>query len=174
MGKSPTFPDGIGESNQRPVVGARLTVYRTVGVGVLLLAALFGVVGGAPTAERRVEAPAATMQVHVPNPIRNGMFVEWRLEVTARQPIGDAVIAVSAPLWEDLTINSLVPAASEEEFKDGAFLFHFGPLEAGERLLFKIDGQVNPPKFAGQRGAIRLLDGERELASAPIVLRVVP
>lgn len=174
MGKSTTFPDGIGESNQRPLSGARLTVFRTVLVGALLLAALFGVVGGAPTAERRVEAPAAAMSVHVPNPIRNGMYAEWRVEVEARQPIGDAVIAVSAPLWEDMTINSLVPAASEEEFKDGAFLFHFGPLEPGDRLLFKIDGQVNPPKFAGQHGAIRLLDGERELVSAPIALRVIP
>lgn len=174
MGKSTTFPDGIGESNQRPLSGARLTVFRTVLVGLVLLAALLGLVGGAPTAERRVETPAATMAIDVPNPIRNGMFVEWRIEVTARQPIGDAVIAISAPLWNDMTINSLVPAASEEEYKDGAFLFHFGALEAGERLLFKIDGQVNPPKFASQRGAIRLLDGERELMSAPIVLRVIP
>jgi hypothetical protein len=174
MRKSSTFPDGIGESNQRPVGGARLTVLRAVLVGAVLLAALFGVVGGAPTAERRVETPAAAMRVHVPNPIRNGMFVEWRVAVSARQPIGDAVIAISAPLWEDMTINSLVPAASEEKYKGGDFLFHFGPLEQGEPLLFKIDGQVNPPSLGARRGKIRLLDGERELAAMPIELKVIP
>jgi hypothetical protein len=102
------------------------------------------------------------------------MYVEWRIEAKARRPIEDAVVAIPADLWKDMTVNSLVPAATEEEYKDGEFRFHFGTLDAGESLLFKIDGQVNPPNVNRHRGTIRLLDGERPLALSPVDVKVMP
>jgi hypothetical protein len=169
---SEAMPDGIEARHADPHSSRNVAWYRVMVVGALLLAALFGLVGGSPTRPQIVRSQAVELQVHVPNPIRNGMFVEWRIHIKAKQPVADLVVAVPANLWQDMTINSLIPAASEERFANGNFLFHFGALGAGDDLLFKIDGQVNPPRMSSQQGAIRIIDGERELASAPIAMRV--
>ncbi|MEJ7776864.1 MAG: hypothetical protein WKF52_05665 [Sphingomicrobium sp.] len=176
MAKAATkrFPDGIKAEHckeRRPIWTAWI---RASLLGALLALGLFGFLGGAPTRDIRNVAEAAAMRVNLPNPIRNGMFIETRIDIAARQPIADAVVAIPADLWREITINSLVPAATEEEYKDGEFRFHFGPLEAGERLLFKIDGQINPPRFASASGRIRLLDGTRELVAVPVSLKVIP
>ena len=168
------FPDGIDRAHTRATSGSAASWIRVSIIGLLLLVGLAGWLGGGPTAERIVSNPAVEMRVHVPAPIRNGMLFEWRIAVTARAPVDDAVVAIPAVLWRDTTINSLIPAASEEEHKDGEFRFHFGPLEPGETLLFKVDGQVNPPHFQSGKGPIRLLDGERELARSMVDLKVVP
>ena len=84
------------------------------------------------------------------------------------------LIAVPVGLWREATINTMVPAPTEEEQKDGEFRFHFGPMDAGETLEFKIDGQLNPPLFGVSRGAIRLLDDDAPLAAQPTRLEVLP
>lgn len=68
----------------------------------------------------------------------------------------------------------MVPAPSEESFKDGAFRFDYGPLKPGESIDIKIDGQINPPLFAGTRGTVAVLDGERQLATIPLHITVLP
>lgn len=176
MAKAPTrpFPDGIRAEHLRERRPSRAVWIRVALLGALLLMALLGYLGGAPTREIRIAGEAAELRVHLPYPIRNGMFIESRIDIAARQPIVDAVVAIPAVLWRDMTINSLVPAASEEEYKNGEFRFHFGPLEPGERLLFKIDGQINPPRFGSVSGRIRLLDGQRELVAGPVSFTVIP
>lgn len=169
-----SMPDGIDDRHLRPRRSRYISWYRALLIGALLAAALFGLVGGQHTRPHRVTTQAVDFRVHLPNPVRNGMFVEWRIDTTARRPVADLVVAIPANLWTDITVNTLIPAASEEEFKDGEYRFHFGSLGAGKRLLFKIDGQVNPPRFTGERGNIRVLDGEQELASVPVRFRIVP
>lgn len=168
------IPDGIGPAHMQVGGGSRTSWLRVLLIAVLLVAGLAGWLGGGRTADRRADTAAAEMIVHVPSPIRNGMIFEWRIQVRARARIDDAVVAIPDQLWRDMTINSLVPAASEETHKGGEFRFHFGPLEPGETLLFKVDGQLNPPHFLRETGAIRLLDDERELARVPVELKVVP
>lgn len=168
------MPDGIDASHVDPRNSRNVILYRVSAVAVLLFAAAIGLVGGSPTREHVVRSQFVDVQVHVPSPIRNGMFVEWRISAKARKPIADLVVAIPADLWQDMTINSLIPAATEERFKNGDFHFHFGALDAGEDFLFKIDGQINPPRLASKQGSIRLLDGERELASVPVDMRVTP
>ena len=172
--QSQDFPEGIGARHTQPGKFRRLIWYRTAGIGLFLILGLAGLMGGGTTPETRVTSAAAEMTLHIPHPVRNGMVFEWRIGITAREPISDAVVAVPANLWHDTTINSMVPAASEEAFKAGEYLFHFGALRAGDTLLFKVDGQLNPPHFDRQSGNIRLLDGERELLTAPVDLKVIP
>ncbi len=102
------------------------------------------------------------------------MFFETRISAEAKRPIADAVIAIPAAMWRDMTINTLIPAAAEEEFADGEFRFHFGTLGVGQALSVKIDGQMNPPRFGSSSGRIRLLDGESEIVALPITLKVIP
>ena len=139
-----------------------------------MIAALTGVLGGSKTRALTAASPAAVLTVDTPRTMRSGLFFETRIAVEAREALADAVIALPPALWRDQTINTVVPAAESEEHKDGRFRFHYGALAAGDRLEIKIDGQINPPLTFGTRGEVALYDGERLIASIPLVIRVLP
>ncbi len=169
-----TYPQGIDESHCAPG-GHRHASWWRLGILALILGvALLGFLGGAPAPTLRAASPAATLAVTSPDRLRNGIFFETRISALAKRPIEDAVIAVPAALWRDITINTMIPAAAEEEFVGGEFRFHFGPLRPGEQLGLKIDGQMNPARLGSSGGRIRLLDGESEVIALPIELKVIP
>ena len=168
------YPQGLGERHATRAANRHASWWRIAPLSLVLLAALFGLLGGAPAPTLRTGNAAATLAVTTPDLLRNGMFFETRIAAVARAPIDDAVIAIPAALWRDATVNTLIPAATEEEFVDGEFRFHFGPRATGETLGMKIDGQMNPPRFTGASGRLRLLDGDREIAAVPLSLKVIP
>ena len=168
------YPDGIDPMHAEPRGGAWRRWIAIMLLAGVMIAALLGTFGGGKARPLIVESPGARLEVATPRTIRNGEFFETRLRVAARAPIGKTVIAVEAGLWRDMTINTMIPAPGEESFKDGAFRFDYGPLAAGETLDIKIDGQINPPLFAGTRGRIAVFDGERELTGVPLHITVLP
>ena len=143
-------------------------------LGGLLLAAGLGFLGGQPSPPKAADFGEARLVVKTPTIIRNGEFFETDLTLTARVPLEDAVITVSPALWQDMTVNTMIPAPAEESFEDGQFHFSYGPLDAGESVQVKIDGQINPPLFAGTRGQISVLDGKRRIGAMPIRIKVLP
>lgn len=169
-----SYPQGIEERHGTTQGNRHASWWRLGILAVILAVALAGFVGGAPAPTLRAASVGASLAVTTPDRLRNGMFFETRISAEAKAPIADAVIAVPAVMWRDVTVNTLIPAPAEEEFVDGEFRFHFGPLEAGEKLGFKIDGQMNPPRFGSTAGRIRLLDGEAEVVTLPISLKVIP
>lgn len=168
-------PDGISE---KMISGQRWHRHASpVSFGILALvlaAALSGLAGGQPSPPRSKDFEAARLEVKTPSVIRNGEFFETRIRIEAARDVSDAVLAVSSSLWTDMTINTMIPAAAEESYKDGAYRFSFGKLRAGETLVVKIDGQINPPLFAGTTGDIALFDGEQRLGSMPLQIKVLP
>lgn len=172
-----SYPDGIAPAHVGPATGTgheRRRWLALILLSALMIAALLGVFGGGKARSLTAASDAATLEVHTPRVIRNGMFFETQIRVTARAPVERAVIAVDATLWRDMTINTMIPAPSGESFKDGAFRFDYGQLQSGDTLTVKIDGQINPPLFAGTRGSVAVLDGERELAAIPLHITVLP
>lgn len=165
-------PDGIADEHAQD--HGRANPAPLVLLAALLFLGLAGLLGGQPDEARRAQGEDVTLSVRTPHLLRNGMVFETVVKATPKRPIGDLVIAVSAPLWREMTINTMIPAAGEESHKGGYHRFSFGPVAAGETFLFKIDGQINPPLFAGTGGAIIALDGDRELASVPVEIRVLP
>lgn len=143
-------------------------------LGGILLAAWLGVTGGQPSPPRMADFGDARLIVKTPTTIRNGEFFETDITLTAKAPIEDAVIAVTPALWHDMTVNTMIPAAVEESFEDSRFRFAYGPLDAGESLHVKIDGQINPPLFAGTEGEIAVLDGDRRIGAMPLRIKVRP
>ena len=170
------YPDGVNErlADHRPPLHRHANPFSVLVLGALLLAAMLGLLGGGRSPVERVEAPAATLTVKVPRTLRSGLFFETEVTVVAKANIADAVIAIPPSLWRDQTINSQIPAAESEEFKDGAFRFHYGPLKVGETLHAKFNGQINPPLTIGTKGAVIVLDGEREISRVPLSIRVLP
>jgi len=169
-----TYPQGI-EERHGTAHGNRHASWWRLGILALALGvALSGFLGGAPAPTLRAANHAASLAVTTPDRLRNGMFFETRISAVAKRPIEDAVIAIPAGMWRDATINTMIPAPAEEAFVDGEFRFHFGALGVGEKIGFKIDGQMNPPRFSSSSGRIRLLDGEREVVALPVTLKVIP
>lgn len=165
-------PDGITqehESNSR-----RANPWPLILLALLLGAGLTGLFGGQPPVVRQASNDMVALSVRTPETLRNGMAFETVVEVTPHRPIGDLVIAVSDGLWREMTINTMIPAAGEESHKSGLHRFSFGEVEPGETFRFKVDGQINPPLFAGTSGEVVALDGERRLASVPVRIKVLP
>lgn len=168
-------PDGIKE----PVHRARLWDRHASPISFLILgglvaAAAAGLFGGQPSPRIEADFGIAQLSVKTPKVIRNGEFFETAIDIRADAPIADATLAVESGLWRDMTINTMIPAAAEEEYKDGEYRFTYGPLEAGDTLSIKIDGQINPPLFAGNEGLIALYDGERLLGRRAFRIKVLP
>ena len=167
------YPDGIApaDADER---GAGFNWVSLAVLGAVMLAALLGAFGGGKARPLVAEAAAARLDVATPRVIRNGEFFETRIQVVAKAPIADAVIVVPASLWRDMTINTMIPAPSEEKAEKHAFRFRYGAMKPGDVLDIKVDGQINPPLFAGNSGSVGLFDGDRPIATIPVEITVLP
>ncbi len=85
-------------------------------LAILMATAMAGLLGGAPSPRFHARAAQAILSVKTPVRLRSGLFFEQTVEVRARKPIDDAVIGIGAPLWQDITINSMIPAARRRGF----------------------------------------------------------
>ena len=170
------FPDGIGEAHfeQGPPFARRTRWLALILTSAVMLAALLGAFGGAGETSAEAAAPEARLRVEAPPVARTGQYFEMRIAVAADRPLARPVLAVDEAYWRRITINTMVPAPAEESFEDGAFLFEFAPLEAGETMVFKLDAQINPSRWGDTRGAVALRDDGRVLARVPLRLRVLP
>ena len=169
-----TPPDGIRDDHIRPAEGGRrhaspLPIFVFGAVVVLGLAGLLG-----READFRAEENGVDLNVHSPEIIRNGEFFEIRVRVDSSEPIDELVIGVGEGLWEDVTVNTMIPAAAEEVHADGEFRFAFAELEPNAPFLFKVDLQVNPDILGGNDGAVTVYDGERKLATVDVSIAVLP
>ena len=169
-----TYPDGISDRHVRPVGGwlrhaspAGLLVF-----GVVVVLAFSGLLGRERTWS--AAGQTASLNVHAPEIIRNGEFFEMRVRIAADETIGELVIGVDEDLWEDMTVNTMIPAATEETSENGEVRFTFAELPAGTTFLFKIDVQVNPDIVLGNQGAVTLYDGSDELATTDLTITVLP
>ena len=168
------WPDGIGEDH----IGTRGGWARHAGplsLVVLALAMAFGLSGLAGR-ETTLTQSAGSVEAtwHAPERIRNGEFFEIRLTVEAADAIDELVIGVAASVWEDFTINTFMPAATEEASEDGELRFAFGPLEPDTAFLLKVDAQINPDAVGANRGAVTIYDGDAALLELPVSIEVLP
>lgn len=165
-------PDGISRQNERSSGGP--SPLPILFLGAILAAGLAGLFGGQSDPVREARANGTTLSIRAPTTLRNGMLFETVIEVTPTRSVGDLVIAVSDGLWREMTINTTMPAAQKESHAHGYQRFSFGKAAPGDVLRFKVDGQVNPPLFAGTSGEIAAFDGERKLVRLPVRIRVLP
>lgn len=168
------YPDGISDRHIRPVAGWRRNA-SPVGLvvfGLIVVLAFSGLLGHERTWD--AAGPAASLEVHAPEIIRNGEFFEMRVRVTSHEGIGELVVGIDEALWEDITVNTMIPAATEETSENSEARFTFAELAAGTSFLFKIDLQVNPDIVIGNEGSVTIYDGTEELATADLTITVLP
>ncbi|MGX7896391.1 hypothetical protein [Tsuneonella sp. HG222] len=167
-------PDGISEREVTPARGLPRGAVALGLLGSLLVVALAGAFGGQSSPPLVAKTELADLSVSTPAILRSGMFFETTVDVTAHADLADATIALSPSLWRSITINTSMPQAGEEEFSDKLFKLHYGPLARGEAIHLKLDGQVNPDLFLGNRGDVALFDGEREIGRIAVRVKVLP
>ncbi len=168
------LPDGIGKEHVAPRNGWRrhasplaLAVF-----GSVIVLGLTGFLGH--ERDWQSDAEGVSLTVHSPEITRNGEFFELRITVETAAAIEDLGIGVDQGLWEDMTVNTMIPAATEETGIDGEFRFTFGPIEPGTTFDFKIDLQVNPDIVGGNEGLLTVYDGDRPITSVDIGIMVLP
>lgn len=175
MGKALPYPEGIFESHLRSKNWYRYANPAAVaGIGLFLGAALVGAFGGQPHPTRVIETSSATIVLEFPERLRNGEFFEMRAKIQAKRDFTDIGLSLSSSYWRDLTINTMIPAPSEEKSERGDYVFTYGEMKAGDTLTVKIDGQINPPMFAGTKGTLKLKDSNSTVAAIPLELTVFP
>ncbi|HEY6608465.1 MAG TPA: hypothetical protein VI277_04635 [Candidatus Limnocylindria bacterium] len=166
-------PDGIGPQHldARGRRG-RASPASLVVFGAVVVLGLTGVLGH----EREWSAVegGTSLSVHMPETIRNGEFAEMRVTVVSEVEIADLKIGIEQGLWEDMTVNTMIPAATDESSADGEFRFTFGPLAAGTSFLLKVDAQTNPDIVGGNSGSITVYDGDTVLTGTDLDMRVLP
>lgn len=171
----PRYPDGLDAFHERDRPVRRMVNWiALLGLLALLVLAATGLLGGGSRPVSSARTPAADLAVKTPSVLRSGMFFEAEIQARAKQLVAKPVLAISESYWRDITINTILPAATGEKSKDGMVLLEFDAMDAGDVLTLKIDGQINPSLFAGTQGRIELRDGERRLAAIPLELTVLP
>lgn len=169
------LPDGLDEYHTQPHRGPakHASVLSVVLLGAILATAATGVLGGRTMTVARKNA-AISAAVEVPTILRNGEFFEMRIKIDARRRIEKLGIGVGSQVWRDVTLNTMVPASTQETYQNGSYLFTFGPIESGNRFVVKMDGQINPSRRGTTEGAVDILDGNTVLLSVPLRIKVLP
>ena len=170
------YPDGLAEDHlrRRGALHRHASPLSIVGLGLILAGAAAGFGGGTGATLHVADAPDGRIEVEAPATLRNGEFFEMRVRMDAVRALDDMVMAVTPALWQDITQNTMIPAAAEESFEDGWYRFSYGPQEAGAEVALQMDFQINPPLFKGRSGEIALFDGERQIATIPLSTKVLP
>jgi hypothetical protein len=167
-------PQGIEERHRQPLAGWRrhASPLSIVAFGTVVVLGLSGLLGH----ERDWIASngGTRLEVHAPEIIRNGEFLEMRVSVESDTAIGELGIGVSQVLWEDITVNTVLPAPTDETSVGGEFRLGFGPLAAGATFLLKVDMQVNPDIVGGNDGLVTVYDGDRALTQVGVSITVLP
>jgi hypothetical protein len=172
--RAQTFPDGIREKHAVPSRGLRrfASPLALVVFGSVIVLGLAGFLGH--ERDWRSEGGGVSLSVHAPEVTRNGEFLEMRITVEAARAVEDLVIGMDQSLWEDMTVNTMIPAAAEETGEDGEFRFAFGPVDGGTTFGLKVDLQVNPDIIGGNDGALTVYDGDTAITSVDIAITVLP
>jgi hypothetical protein len=170
------LPDYLELERHRDVSFRGELLARWVVLGLLASLALVALLGlvGQTTRESGASVAAAELEVSAPSHIRGGLFFQGRFTVDARDPVENATL-VLAPGWlENLSINTIEPAPSEEASRDGDLALSFGPLDPGERLVVYMQFQVNPTNVGRRSADVGLYDGDTEILTVDRTLTVFP
>jgi hypothetical protein len=159
------------DASWRSELGARRIVLGLLtAVAVAALLNVFGQEAKTSTAS----GETAELQVYAPDALRGGLFFEGRFTVTAHDALEDVVLVLGPGWAENMHINTIEPAPTEETGRDGRLTFHFGPLGAGEQLVLYMQFQVNPTNVGRRSADVALYDGDTPIVTVGRTLTIFP
>jgi hypothetical protein len=170
------LPEHLDLARHRDHKGTRELVARWVVMGLLAglaVAALLEAFGQG-SQHSSAAAERGTLEVSAPARLRGGLFFQGRFTVRAQAAIENATL-VLAPGWlENMHINTIEPAPTEEASRDGDLALSFGPLEAGDELVLFMQFQVNPTNVGRRSADVGLYDGDELIARVDRTVTIFP
>jgi len=100
----------------------------------------------------------ADLRVRAPTRLRSGLIFQARFDVVAHRQLSQPKLVLDSGWVEGITINTTEPSAMSEATRNGRVVLSFDTLDAGERLTFWIQSQVNPTTVGRRRWGVELDD----------------
>jgi len=135
--------------------------FRRTLLGLLALIpilALLNLFGQRPRTDTASSA-AAELEVYAPNQLRGGLLYMGRFTIVARQTLRKPALVLSPGWVEGMQINTVTPAPTAEESRDGKLVYRYDTIEAGAKVVVYAQFQVNPTNV-GRRSQTATLEAE--------------
>jgi hypothetical protein len=169
---SELFPDvGGGERGERRGLITRRVVMSLLAVIPLL--ALLDVFGQRPTSTTAA-TPRARMALSAPDAVRGGLFFQSRIEIHALDRIAHPRLVLDEGWLEGMQVNSIEPAAGDEESRDGRLVLSYTTLEKGDVLKVWLQFEVDPTAVGKRSYGLQLDDDQQPVARIAHTLNVFP
>jgi hypothetical protein len=169
-------PQFLTLARNRDRAGRREVVVRRVGLamlGCVLIAGLVDVFGQGVRESTAVGADAV-LEVSAPDRVRGGLYYQARFRVRALRDVRAATLVLDRGWLDGLTINTIEPSPVGEASRDGRLALDLGHVPAGGTFDLYVQIQVNPTTVGRRSQRVRLLDGERLLASVSRSVTIFP
>ena len=171
------LPETLVAERHRDLAGRRAQAWARRGlialVALVPLLALLNVFGQRPVTKTG-SAPAASLELYVPEHLRSGLIYEARFHIRARTDLKHPALVLSPEWLEGMTVNTIEPSPSEETSEDGRLRLELGPVGGGRSALVFIQFQVNPTNVGRRRAHVSLYDGTTRLVSLPRTIDIFP
>lgn len=171
------IPETLVLKRHRDLIGRRHQVWirriLLTLVGIVPLLALFNLFGQRPDV-RRVDSPAAQLELYATDTVRGGLLWEARFTITAHRELKDAVLELDQGWLEGQTLNTIEPSPLGEGSHNGAAVFDLGHVPAGQKHVLYIQFQTNPTNVGRKHQDVRLYDGKQRLATLDRTLTIFP
>lgn len=137
--------------------------------GVLLVFAAISAAGlasvfGQKASSSAKAGEAAELRVVAPSAARGGLIYEARFEVEARRDLDEPAFVLDPGWFDGLTINTFEPDPTDWEHRDGRNVLLYGRVEAGQKLVVRLQYQVNPTAVGRRDQDVVLEDSGEVLA----------
>jgi hypothetical protein len=170
------FPAGLDPARHRELRGRHALLVRRVVLTLLfafVVAALLNVFGQ-HASNSSASSADADLHVRSPTRLRSGLIFQARFDVVAHRTLAQPKLVLDTGWIEGMTINTTEPSAMSEATRNGRAVFSFDTLDAGERLTFWIQAQVNPTTVGRRRWGVELDDRSVPLARVQRTAYVFP
>jgi hypothetical protein len=142
---------------------------------MVVLVILLAIVATGAAGQTTGTTTSGPLRVTGPDTVRGGLLYQLLVEVHPTTEVRRPVIAISDPFWESLSVNSLVPDASDDTYRDGAVVLSYqDPIRAGDVFRLRVYFQANPNVSGVRHGSVELFDGSRPIARLSRRLVVLP
>jgi hypothetical protein len=142
-------------------------------LAALAVAALLGAFGQSPQ-RSSAGAERATLEVSAPPRLRGGLFFQGRFSVLAHGAIENATLVFARGWRENMHINTIEPAPTEEASRGDDLALSFGPLAPGDELVLYMQFQVNPTNVGRRSADVALYDGDELVTRVDRTVTVFP
>jgi hypothetical protein len=109
-----------------------------------------------------------------PESARSGLLFTVRLQIEAHDELRRATLELDPGWLDGMQLNTIEPSPIGEANRDGRLVLELGHVPAATRHVLWLAFQVNPTTVGRRSQDVRLLDGDREIATLHRTLTIFP